>query len=290
MTNRRRPSVDVETTVLVASRRKCCLCYYWDDIRGRRKGQIAHVNRKSHDSRLGNLVFLCIDHHDEYDSRTSQSKSIKPAELRELRDRLYKELNSRPLLLESSADLSSIEEVSPEKENDYSLVRKRFSEELGFISRPWRFVLWPTANEPDFFAYKAKNRADGICLVERIDLPDGRIVVVCIQTAGNPGSSITNCVEELCFQVCERFKIDPARLVWLEHYHYDSRVPAGDWRMVTFTSYPPKRPFENPKWQTMTQEMWRGLMLRPKTRLVTRYGQLESKIRKLFPLVSGGIS
>jgi hypothetical protein len=279
---RRRPTAGVETAVLVASHRKCCLCFYWDQHKGRRKGQIAHVNGKAYDSRFENLVWLCIEHHDEYDSRTSQSKGITAGELREFRDRLYKELNSKPSILENSADATSAEVSRSDELNEYEKVRKRFGDELDFTLQPWRFALWQTANEPDFFAYKAGNRADGICLIERINIPDGRIVIVCIQTAGNPGNSITNCVEELCFQVCERFGLDPARLVWLEHYDYDSSVPSGDWRMVTFSGQPPKRPFENPKWKTMTPEMWRALMLRPKKKLVTKYGQLESKVRKLF--------
>jgi len=282
MTARRRPGADVETAVLVASHRKCCLCYYWDQHKGRRKGQIAHVNGKAHDSRFENLIWLCIEHHDEYDSRTSQSKGITAGELREFRDRLYKELNSKPSILENSVDAISSETSIADKPNDYEEVRKRFGDEFDFTLEPWRFALWQTANEPEFFAYKAGNRADGICLIERINLPDGRIVIVCIQTAGNPGNSITNCVEKLCFQVCERFELDPARVIWLEHYDYDSRVPSDDWRMVTFSARPPKRPFENPEWKTMTPEMWRALMLRPKKKLVTRYGQLESKVRKLF--------
>ena len=80
------------------------------------------------------------------------------------------------------------------------------------MSTLWRYPLWQVANEPDLFAYKARN-ADGVCVIERIDLPDGKIVVACIQIAGNPGRSITNCVEDVCFQVCNRFEIPPNRLV-----------------------------------------------------------------------------
>src|SRR6266481_1179568 len=75
----------------------------------------------------------------------------------------------------------------------------------------------------------------------------------CIEIAGNPGNSITNCVEELCFQVCERFDIPAEQLVWLEHYDYDERV---EWSMVTFGRKPPEDPFEEPRWITMTVEMW----------------------------------
>ena len=86
----------VETQVLTASQRKCCLCYYLKGIRSHRKGQIAHLNRDPSDSRFENLVWLCLEHHDEYDSRTSQSKGLTPEEVRTHRDHLYQELGTAP--------------------------------------------------------------------------------------------------------------------------------------------------------------------------------------------------
>jgi hypothetical protein len=35
------------------------------------------------------LAFLCLPHHDQYDSGTSQSKSFRPAEVKVYRDELY---------------------------------------------------------------------------------------------------------------------------------------------------------------------------------------------------------
>jgi hypothetical protein len=150
---------------------------------------------------------------------------------------------------------------------------------LDFTLAPWRFLLWQVANQPEFFAYKARNRADGVCLIERVDLPDGRVVIACVETAGNPGNSITNCVEELCFQVCERFEIPAHRLVWLEHYDYDRE---GEWNMVTFGQKPPRGPFADPKWIQMTPELWQQLQLKPIKRLTSSNGQFNSKLSKLF--------
>ena len=144
---------------------------------------------------------------------------------------------------------------------------------------PWQYPLWQIANEPEFFAYKVDYGADGVCLIERIDLPDGRIVIACIEAAGNPGTSITNCVEELCFQVCERFEIPANQLVWLEHYDDDEEQ---EWSMVTFTQTPPDGQFGNPTWIEMTSELWYELKLRPKKKLIHRYGHFQSKITKLF--------
>lgn len=110
------------------------------------------------------------------------------------------------------------------------MVKENFPDEIGFIASPWRFPLHPVANQPELFAYKARNGKDGVCLIERIDLPDERIVVACIEIAGNPGCSITNSMEDLCFQVGERFDIPADRLVWLEHYDYYPR----EWHKVIF--------------------------------------------------------
>jgi hypothetical protein len=184
--------------------------------------------------------------------------------------------------------IESTEQPLCEPPSEYEIVRKKLTDELSFTTKPWRFPLWQVANEPEFFAYKAGNRADGVCLIERINLPDGRVVIACIQTAGNPGNSITNTVEELCFQVCERFKIPAAKLVWLEHYESNSW---DDWSMVTFGQIPPRGPFADPKWVDMTPELWRTLLLRPKRKLAKqRYGgDYDSKLRKLFPWTTEGL-
>jgi hypothetical protein len=57
-------------------------------------GQIAHLNRDASNNNLTNLAFLCLEHHDEYDSRTSQSKGFTEAELRSYRDQLYETLQT----------------------------------------------------------------------------------------------------------------------------------------------------------------------------------------------------
>jgi hypothetical protein len=224
-------------------------------------------------------VYLCFDHHDEYDGRSSQSKGLTEGEVREYRNRLYSK-NGESMSPKEAAVLAQPEEISDSEEpSEYEGVRARFGDELDFTRKPWRYPLWQVANEPELFSYKAGNRADGVCLIERINLPDGRVVVCCIAAVGNPGNSITNCVEELCFQVCERFEIPSDQLVWLEHYDYDDDQV---WNMVQFKRMPPDRPFEDPQWIRMTPEMWNDLRLKPKKRLESWRESYRSKITKLF--------
>ncbi len=81
-----------ETEVLKRSGRRCCICVgLLGDTRIRR-GQIAHLDRDASNNNLTNLAFLCLEHHDQYDSRTSQSKGFTEAELRSYRDQLYETL------------------------------------------------------------------------------------------------------------------------------------------------------------------------------------------------------
>lgn len=148
----------VQDKVLVASARRCCLCVFLRDHDEVVKGQIAHLNRNPNDPRFENLVWLCFDHHEEYDSRTSQSKGLTRGEVREYRDRLYarKDLDARRQRL----NIELTESSTGHPASEYERVRKSFRKELDFLSNPWRYPLWQVANEPDFFAYKGGNRCD----------------------------------------------------------------------------------------------------------------------------------
>ncbi|HEX8127066.1 MAG TPA: hypothetical protein VF548_15935 [Allosphingosinicella sp.] len=57
------------------------------DLR-RKKGQISHIDGDRTNSSPSNLAYLCLDHHDELDSRTSQSKGLTSREVRAYRESL----------------------------------------------------------------------------------------------------------------------------------------------------------------------------------------------------------
>jgi hypothetical protein len=71
------------------------LCYWLkgeDDVK---KGQIAHLDGNHANSSDDNLAFLCLEHHDEFDSTPSVSKGLREREVRQWRDELYKEMEYR---------------------------------------------------------------------------------------------------------------------------------------------------------------------------------------------------
>lgn len=77
------------TEVLVRSRRRCCLCYGLERDDDIKLGQIAHIDRNHGNPDFDNLAYLCLAHHDQYDSVRSQSKGFTQGELRYYRDELY---------------------------------------------------------------------------------------------------------------------------------------------------------------------------------------------------------
>lgn len=98
MSDRRKPTDEVETDVLLKSRRRCALCFGLRHDLAEKRGQLAHVDRDASNSEFENLAYLCLPHHDEYDSRNSQSKMFSPNELARYRDALYAYIESgRPL-------------------------------------------------------------------------------------------------------------------------------------------------------------------------------------------------
>jgi hypothetical protein len=71
------------------SRRRCALCFKLKGDLTEKRGQIAHLDRNPANYAEGNLAWLCLEHHSEYDSSTSQHKNYTIAEVKQARDDLY---------------------------------------------------------------------------------------------------------------------------------------------------------------------------------------------------------
>jgi hypothetical protein len=78
-----------EREVLIRSKRRCAMCFGLSKDMAIKQGQIAHIDKDNANAALDNLVFLCFNHHDEYDSITRQSKGITAFELKYYRDELH---------------------------------------------------------------------------------------------------------------------------------------------------------------------------------------------------------
>ena len=89
---RKRTPAETEKQILLKSRRRCCLCFWLDGTNVVQKGQIAHLDQNNQNAQEENLVFLCFNHHDEYDGTTRIAKGLQESEVRTWRDELYKQM------------------------------------------------------------------------------------------------------------------------------------------------------------------------------------------------------
>jgi len=110
---RRRIPAEIEESVLVLSRRRCCLCFGLNRDLAIKQGQIAHLDGRPDNNDLDNLAFMCLEHHDQYDTRTSQSKGLTAREAKRFRKDLHEVIEKfidqeqrRTIDLASKSDLS----------------------------------------------------------------------------------------------------------------------------------------------------------------------------------------
>ncbi len=89
MAKRESISKIIETEVLSRCARRCCVCYGLNGDHTEKSGQIAHLDRDSSNNSVRNLVYLCLVHHDQYDTRTSQSKGLTLGEVKLYRSQLH---------------------------------------------------------------------------------------------------------------------------------------------------------------------------------------------------------
>jgi hypothetical protein len=89
MNQRKQTPKDKEADVLERSRRRCCVCFALKADFEVKSGQIAHLDGNPANSEFDNLCFLCLVHHDDYDTRRSQSKGLTITEVKRDRTRLY---------------------------------------------------------------------------------------------------------------------------------------------------------------------------------------------------------
>ena len=139
---RQRSPRDVEFLVLARSRRRCAFCFALNGDRSIKEGQIAHIDHNPQNASPENLVFLCLVHHNAYDSKTSQSKGLTAHELQRYRADLDRFVESslareRPLggvpvsLQEEALEFST----SPHRSQSVVLLLKEGPRSLGAINR-----------------------------------------------------------------------------------------------------------------------------------------------------------
>jgi hypothetical protein len=80
--------VSVETSVLLKCKRRCALCFGLNNDSTEKRGQLTHIE-DGETIEETNAAWLCMLHHDLYDSRSRQTKGYTPAELRSHQETLW---------------------------------------------------------------------------------------------------------------------------------------------------------------------------------------------------------
>ena len=124
----KRPSIPkrIETDILVKSRRRCCLCVFLHRDISIKQIQITHLDRDRNNNKTQNLVALCLDHHDQFDSIKSQSNGFTGQKIKYYRDRLYEIIATR--------DAKTLNEILGDSKNDNKVEPPKYKWD-GMISR-----------------------------------------------------------------------------------------------------------------------------------------------------------
>jgi hypothetical protein len=134
---RKRPSKGVEHEICRRSGRRCCLCFGLYGDLGVKKGQIAHLDRNSGNSSIDNLAFLCLEHHDEYDTITRQSKGFTIQEVKSYREDLYRAIERLHAIRTNNLDVTAMRQL----EQFFNEQRKlgaqiaRINEKIDFLEK-----------------------------------------------------------------------------------------------------------------------------------------------------------
>ena len=125
MSKRKRIPRHIEAEILLRSGRRCCLCYGLQGDFQTKQGQIAHIDHDASNSSASNLVFLCLFHHDAFDSTPRQSKRITQTEVLLYRDLLYTDVAKHLPRLEDFASPASMSKAASEMHDLIGTLRKR---------------------------------------------------------------------------------------------------------------------------------------------------------------------
>lgn len=112
------------------------MCFGLHHDAGLKKGQIGHIDGNRNNHAPANLVFLCLDHHDELDSITSQSKGLTRGEVRRFREELAQYVKTlqevAPASIKPVSNSDILEAIFSELEQ-----RADFLEKAGAATRPF---------------------------------------------------------------------------------------------------------------------------------------------------------
>ena len=133
MRNRKPIPNDTQHRILDRCRRRCALCVHFDQDYSQKEGQLAHIDRDPSNNDEDNLAYLCLPHHNDYDSNRRQTKNLTERELKTARDRLNAHIDA-------GGDLTG----APRRPTGIEADRKTLAEMQALMAKvPDYFLKWP---------------------------------------------------------------------------------------------------------------------------------------------------
>ena len=115
------------------------------------------------------------------------------------------------------------------------------------------------------FEYKGFGGCDCVC-----DLEVYGNLVIATERDDNMGTSITNMAERLATAICQQFKIDPNKLIWIERYKeckdnpFDDQFPETlslvQFNLSGGTHFQREFEFSKPRWVSITKPVLDALI------------------------------
>jgi len=234
-TRRKRIPVAAEIALFSKSRRRCCICFGLNSDMEPKEGQIAHLDKNPANPVESNLVWLCLQHHNQYDSVTSQSKNLQPHEITMYRAELYEAVEAKRVEAIQAAPRNASPAFSLWDEEKSEIVKEARGNK--------------TADK--MIQYRGHGPMIGLCRLRIYNIAGRQIVVIVSQFPDNPGTSITNVAESLATQVYEdELKCPRNGMIWIEHYVTPSYPEVETYNRVTFKDT--EEGFADPEWEPMT--------------------------------------
>ncbi|HMJ70347.1 MAG TPA: hypothetical protein VK508_15690 [Cyclobacteriaceae bacterium] len=109
---RQKINKQTQTAILLECRRRCCICFGLEGNLDEKRGQIAHLDHSPNNNDPDNLAFLCLEHHDQYDSGTSQSKGLTKEEVKAYKEELIDHFDQQRNPVKHEPSLSNVIGVS----------------------------------------------------------------------------------------------------------------------------------------------------------------------------------
>jgi Holliday junction resolvase-like predicted endonuclease len=210
---------DIEAGILVESRRRCCICFGLNRDLKVKSGQIAHLDKDNTNSSYDNLAFLYFDHHDQYDSKTSQSKNFTIKEVKRYRE----ELKDNFLTIEKSSATSSSQEKKSTIDFKKEEIRKVLIEILSESGTITKFM--PIAHKTGLSKTTIENNLIELAQEQiiRIDRPKGNLNRTFSLAESNENLIIDAFIKTLGDSV-----IEEQRYVRINHYEIDAIIHTSE--------------------------------------------------------------